>query len=142
MWATSTLIIAGIVILIEWAIRVAAIIIIPPGRHPAAATAWLLAIFVIPELGVLLFLLIGNRRLPRKRRAKQREMDAFIRASSNIPGGRRHNPEWPPWLASVVELNSNLSSMPMADGNTLHLLPDYQGLPIRAGLSSLSEPVV
>ena len=127
MWATSTLIIAGIVILIEWAIRVAAIIIIPPGRHPAAATAWLLAIFVIPELGVLLFLLIGNRRLPRKRRAKQREMDAFIRANSNIPGGRQHNPEWPAWLASVVELNSNLSSMPMADGNTLHLLPDYQG---------------
>jgi cardiolipin synthase len=122
-----TLLVAAVLLLIDWAIRVAAIIVIPRNRRPTAATAWLLAVFFIPYLGILLFLLIGNPKLPRKRRQKQDEMDAFIRANTDIPEGRQYNPQWPPWFASVVELNTNLSAMPMVDGNSAHLIADYQG---------------
>ncbi|MEQ1399751.1 PLDc N-terminal domain-containing protein, partial [Salmonella enterica] len=51
---------------IDITIRITAIIIVPRNRRPTAAMAWLLAIYFIPFVGVLLFLLIGNPRLPRK----------------------------------------------------------------------------
>ena len=33
--------------------------------------AWLLAIFFLPYIGILLFLLLGSRHLPKRRRDKQ-----------------------------------------------------------------------
>ena len=47
------------IIVIDMAIRIAAVIIIPRNRRPTAAMAWLLAIYFIPLIGVFLFLLIG-----------------------------------------------------------------------------------
>ena len=61
--ALALLIIAG-----DLTIRFLAIVYIPRNRRPQTATAWLLAIFFIPYVGVILFLLLGSRRLPRKRR--------------------------------------------------------------------------
>ena len=63
--------IGGILILIDLAIRITALIIVPRDRKPTAAMAWLLAIFLIPFVGIILFLLIGNVKLPKKRREKQ-----------------------------------------------------------------------
>jgi cardiolipin synthase len=123
----TSLVIIILLLLVDLAVRVAAIIIIPRNRRPTAGMAWLLAVFFIPYIGILLFLLIGNPKLPRKRMAKQRRMDAFIRANSDVPGGRPHNEEWPEWFASVAQLNRNLTSMPMVDGNTATLLEDYDG---------------
>jgi cardiolipin synthase len=112
---------------IDVIVHLAAIIIIPRNRRPTAATAWLLAIFFAPLVGVPLFLLIGNPKLPRKRREKQKVMDEFIRANSELPPGRQSHEEWPAWLSAVVELNSNLTAMPMVDGNSAHLIASYQG---------------
>ncbi len=81
-----------LVFITDLVIRVAAIIIVPRNRRPTAATAWLLAIYFIPFVGVLLFLLIGNPRLPRKRRRKQEQSTPTSRrqASTSIsaPSGR------------------------------------------------------
>ena len=57
--STLTAIIAGAIIVIDMIIRVIAIIVVPRNRRPTAGMAWLLAIFFIPILGVLIFLLIG-----------------------------------------------------------------------------------
>ena len=50
---------------LDWAIRIAALIIVPRNRKPTSAMAWLLAIFLIPTIGVFLFLLIGEAVLVR-----------------------------------------------------------------------------
>ncbi|MET1019465.1 MAG: phospholipase D-like domain-containing protein, partial [Microterricola sp.] len=121
----TSLVILSLLLLVDFAVRVAAVIVIPRNRRPTAGMAWLLAVFFIPYIGIVLFLLIGNPKLPRKRMAKQRRMDAFIRANSDVPGGRPHNEEWPEWFASVTQLNRNLTSMPMVDGNTATLLEHY-----------------
>ena len=55
-WFSVTL--AGALLLLDIAIRVAALIFVPINRKPQAATAWLLAIFLIPYVGVILFLLL------------------------------------------------------------------------------------
>jgi cardiolipin synthase len=111
---------------LDFVIRVAAIIIVPRNRRPSSALAWLLAIFFIPFVGVILFLLIGSPRLGRKRRRRQREINEFIIGSTEGIDKVRHGKEWPAWLDSIVELNRNLGSMPLVGGNTAVIQIDYE----------------
>ncbi|MDQ1582274.1 MAG: cardiolipin synthase [Microbacteriaceae bacterium] len=120
-----TIFIAAPLLLIDFVIRVIAIIVVPRNRRPTSAMAWLLAIFFIPYLGVLTFLLIGNYKLPKRRREKQAEINRFIMESTEgIDRVSREHP-WPPWLDSVVQLNRNLGAMPLVGGNTASLNGDY-----------------
>ena len=64
--------------LVDFAIRVVAIIVVPRNRRPTSGMAWLLAIFLIPYFGALLFLLIGFRTLPKRRVEMQAEINQFI----------------------------------------------------------------
>ena len=121
-----TIIVGVAIVLADLAIRIAALIIIPRERKPTAAMAWLLAIFLIPFVGILLFLLIGNVKLPAKRRERQREINRAIAER----GDRLHlgsdRSAWPEWFASVVEQNRVLGALPVAGGNTAELIGDYQ----------------
>ncbi len=105
-------------------IRIAAIIIVPRNRRPTAAMAWLLAIYFIPIIGVLLFLLIGNPRLPRKRRRSRSSINEYIHDDqpSRLDFGTLR-PNAPPWYTSLVTLNRNLGAMPLAGDNAAHLIP-------------------
>jgi len=114
------------VIAVDISIRIAAIIIVPRNRRPAAATAWLLAIYFIPFFGVLLFLLIGNPRLPRKRRRKQDAINESIRQTSEHLDFGTLRPHAPAWFTSLVTLNRNLGAMPLSGDNSVHLISDYQ----------------
>lgn len=69
---------AATAVLIDLAIRLVALVVVPRNRLPTAAMAWLLAIFFIPVIGVLLYLLIGSPKLPADRRRKQVEMNGII----------------------------------------------------------------
>ncbi|MGO1853880.1 MAG: PLDc N-terminal domain-containing protein, partial [Microbacteriaceae bacterium] len=73
----------GFALVVDIAIRITAIIVIPRNRRPMSAMAWLLAVFFIPYIGVLLFLLIGNPRLPRARRRKQDQINDLIAETSD-----------------------------------------------------------
>ena len=64
-------------------IDVVALIVIPRGRKPTAAMAWLLLILAVPVVGILLYLLIGNARLPVRRRDEQALVDEVIRARAH-----------------------------------------------------------
>lgn len=107
-------------------IRVAAIIIVPRNRRPTAAMAWLLAIYFIPIIGVFLFLLIGNPRLPRKRRRKQERINEYIHDTSESLDFGTLRPHAPDWFTSLVTLNRNLGAMPLAGDNAAHLISGYQ----------------
>ena len=48
---------------------------VPSDRKPAAAMAWLLLMFVLPLIGILLFLLLGGRNLGKTRLLRQAESD-------------------------------------------------------------------
>lgn len=126
MSAELTAIIGGILIAIDFAIRITALIIVPRNRKPTAAMAWLLAIFLIPFVGIILFLLIGNSKLPKARHEKQRHLDRLIteRAQSLTPPAEAA--EWPDWFASLVRQNQQLGALPALGGNTVYLSDDYQ----------------
>ena len=117
----------ALVVVIDLAIRLVALVIIPRDRLPTAAMAWLLAVFFIPVIGVGLFLLIGNPKLPEKRRLKQVEMDAVIAEESKDLTPPSPKEEWPTWLEPIVTLTENLTAMPLVGGNSAHLIADYSG---------------
>ncbi|MFC8682155.1 cardiolipin synthase [Microbacterium ureisolvens] len=115
-----------LVFVIDLVIRVTAIIVVPRNRRPTAAMAWLLAIYFIPIIGVFLFLLIGNPRLPRKRRRKQERINEYIHDTSASLDFGTLRPHAPGWFTSLVTLNRNLGAMPLAGDNAANLIPDYQ----------------
>ena len=115
-WLATSVAIA--VIVIDLIIRIVAVIFVPRNRRPQTATAWLLAIFFIPYIGAIAFLLFGSRRLPKRRRAKQEEINQYILETTegfdDISGDH-------PWLDPIVALNRNLGAMPLVGGNTARL---------------------
>ncbi|PYY59015.1 cardiolipin synthase [Curtobacterium sp. MCSS17_011] len=121
-----TVVITVLLVLLDLAIRVFSIIYVPINRKPQTATAWLLAIFLIPYIGFIVFLLIGSTKLPRARREKQTEINAYIlEQTEGIERVRRDHP-WPAWLESVTRLNRELGAMPLVGGNSAELYPDSE----------------
>ncbi|MBO0981531.1 cardiolipin synthase [Microbacterium sp. SD291] len=118
--------VAAFLLVLDIAIRITAVIIVPRNRRPTAAMAWLLAIFFIPFVGVLLFLLIGNPRLPRARRRKQDQINAYIAETSEHLHFGTLRPEAPKWFPPLVEMNQRLGALPISGDNGAHLISGYQ----------------
>src|SRR6516162_9611267 len=93
-WATITALLG----LVGWIIAIIMLFIVPVNRKPSSATAWLLLIFVLPYFGLVLFLLLGSPKLPKRRRAEQRHMSELI--SKSIAEARRDSD---PALAAVFD---------------------------------------
>jgi cardiolipin synthase len=133
---TWTAIIVILAFVVDFVIRVIAIIVVPRNRRPTSATAWLLAIFFIPYIGVAFFLLIGSYKLPKSRRLRQQEVNEFILNSTEGIERVKRDHLWPEWLDSVVRLNRNLGSMPLVGGNRAELIGDYQ-----ASLDAMTDAI-
>lgn len=118
------LIVVVALVLVDFGVRVFAVVFLPRNRRPQTATAWLLAIFFLPYIGILLFLLIGNYRLPAARRQKQREINDYILETTEGMERVSREAPWPPWLAPITRLNRNLGAMPLVGGNTATLFDD------------------
>ena len=120
-----SLLVVALLLIVDWSIRIAAIIIIPRNRRPTAAMAWLLAVFFIPYIGVLLFLLIGNPEAAAEAPA-QAEGDGRVhpRRTPTCPRAARPTSSGRPGSRSVVELNSQPQRD--ADGRRQHRPPDRQ----------------
>jgi cardiolipin synthase A/B len=109
---------------VDLAIKIIALIVIPPDRKPTAAMSWLLLIMLIPFVGLILFLLIGSYRLPKKRRQEQARIDEVL--AERASGLGADGSEWPKWFRRVVQQNETLTALPAVGGNGLSLIADYQ----------------
>lgn len=134
--ATLSAVYAATVLVVDIVIRVVAVIYVPQNRKPQTATAWLLAIFLIPYAGIILFLLLGSTKLPRSRRRKQREITTYILETTEGMDRVTQGDGLPPWLQPIVELNRMLGSMPLVGGNTAELYTDY-----RQSLAAMTDAV-
>ena len=124
-WSTVALAIGVLLVVIDGVVRVLSVVFVPRNRRPQTATAWLLAIFFLPYIGIILFWLIGSRYLPKNRREKQHEINSYILETTEGMDLVRMDKTWPSWLPSVVALNRNLGAMPMVGGNKATLHDDY-----------------
>ncbi len=106
-------------------IAIVSLVIVPRNRRPPSALAWLLLIYILPLVGFLLFLTLGSRRLPKRRRDQQDEINTYILETTEGMDRVAKDPPWPPWLEPIVQLNRNLGAMPLVGGNTAKLYTDY-----------------
>ena len=114
-----------VLLALDFVIRVVSVIVVPRNRRPSTGIAWLMAIFVLPFVGFLLFLLIGSYKLPKSRRDKQHAINEFIIETTEGIDKVSESSPWPPWFRNVVELNRNLGAMPLVGGNDASLVGDY-----------------
>ncbi|MBC9953427.1 cardiolipin synthase [Leucobacter sp. cx-42] len=121
VWAIS-------ILSIEIIIRIVALFVVPRNRRPTSGMAWLLAIFLLPIPGLILFLIIGSKRLPKKRELKQEAINKFVSGISEIDGGRlTTDPEdLQIGVLNAVELGSSLGAQPMLRGNRASMCIDYE----------------
>lgn len=112
---------------IDWLIRVGFLFYIPRKRKPSSAIAWLLLIFLLPGLGVVLFLIIGSPKLSRRRRNKQKQVDEIIEQATKGTSDDLDSldQEQRTRVESIVQLNRSLSKLPAKAGNNFKVLPEY-----------------
>ncbi|WP_420030166.1 cardiolipin synthase [Psychromicrobium xiongbiense] len=111
---------------VDMVLRVILLGVVPGNRRPNTAMAWLLAIFLIPSLGLALFLLFGTFRLRGRRARRLEEVNRRIREAGQDPSLDVAEVPLPVWLASAVELNRNLGAQPLVADNRVQLIPGYQ----------------
>lgn len=119
--------VAVVLFLLDWAVKIAFIIYIPRKRHPSSAIAWLLLLFIIPFLGLVLFLVIGSPKLSRFRRKQQKYIDNLITTSSPVKRNQldTFNEKTLHKITPIAELAQSLGKFPALEGNTVKILPEY-----------------
>ena len=116
------------VLLVDVTIRVTALFIVPRNRRPTSGMAWLLAIFLAPIPGLILFLIIGSKRLPRKREEKQEAINQLVSqlAERDDRGLVSEIRDMQRGVQDAVRLGRSLGAQPMLRGNVAELTIDYE----------------
>lgn len=110
---------AGVAVLLLQLLAVAYVVAYK--ERSTAAFAWSLAILFLPVLGVVLLLLVGRERLPRRVERRRRHADAFRhRTARSLGAAERAEGRW--W--DVERVACALGAPPARDGNRVTLLPD------------------
>ncbi len=114
-------------LLAQWLICVVMLFYIPQRKNPSSARTWLLLIFLVPWLGLLLYILLGRAYMPRKRVKIQRKAsDRKRRARAQLRLSQMALPALPEAVRLVVNLVEALGEFEVVKGNRLELMPDYQ----------------
>ncbi|WP_099333261.1 cardiolipin synthase [Actinomyces minihominis] len=118
-----------LLVIVDNAIRITALFIVPPGRKPGSATAWLMAIFLLPIPGIIVFAIIGNNDLPKAREAKQVAVNDAVTAITAREDAREEpgKDSVPTRFRGAVTLGQALGAQPMLAGNTASVTVDYEG---------------
>jgi len=106
-------------IISEWLIRLIMLGVVTHRRRPSSATAWLMVIFFQPWVGLLLYLLFGEDRLPRLRIEQHSRLMRQMRTVIGRFEDQNNvvQPELDPTQRSVVRLAQHLGHMPILGGN-------------------------
>jgi cardiolipin synthase A/B len=111
---------------IDVSIRILLLGIVPGGRRPAVAMAWLLIIFFLPLPGLVLFLLLGTFRLGGQRRSRQKAVNQALGQATRHLQMPNDVGMAPRYVVAAARLTKNLTSFPMLDGNQFEFITDYR----------------
>lgn len=118
--------VVAVLFVLELAMRVLMLGIIPGNRRPTTAMAWLLLIFFVPVPGIILFLLFGTYKLSNRRRHAQQLINDYLRENTEhlkLPDEAKNvDKRW----QTAVHLNHDLTGFPMLAGNQLEFITDYR----------------
>jgi cardiolipin synthase len=104
---------------VAWAIRLAALVVVP-FRRKFTAAAWLLLIFFLPIPGLILFWMIGQPKFPKGRIDRFKELRHCFDGVGDAL--RKVQPRRPSPVAAFAE---RLGYFPATSGNRADLIDDY-----------------
>lgn len=134
--ASTSVWLSALILIIDLAIRIVVLGVIPGNRRPTTAMAWLLCIFFLPYIGLILFLMFGNFRLSRRRRETQSAVNERIVEGTKQIAELVDDYHGPEWVKSAMVLNRNLGFFPALGGNSVQLIEEYQ-----ASLDAMADEV-
>lgn len=123
-------------LIVDWAIRLAALCWIPARTRPAAARGWLLLIGFVPLLGLPLYLLLGHPWVSRQRRQRQARASQSIRDGQAPFAALRATVDDAMTVPEIPVLVERLGGFMPMHGNHVELLDDYD-----ASLQRLVEDI-
>ena len=116
---------AIVVLVIDYAIKIAAVGTVPENRKPGSSFAWLLLILFLPVVGLPLFLLLGSPWVRGRRHKLQSEVNELITSQTTThPSSIQYTREIA-GADSIVELNRRLASLPLVIGRNEGLHGSY-----------------
>jgi cardiolipin synthase len=119
-------ILAWLIPIVNWSIRLWAIWAVPRRRSPNAARAWLLLILVLPIVGFVLYSIFGRAYLPVDRRERQRKANGFIE-EARMKAGLRDDAKVDDARQPTAALAAKLGAFAVVGGNRVDLIDDYGG---------------
>ncbi|WP_425577432.1 PLDc N-terminal domain-containing protein [Nocardioides endophyticus] len=98
--------------LIDLALKIVALGVVPKNRRPSSGMAWLLLILVLPIFGWVIFLALGRTKIGRRRNEQQAEVNELVaERTAHVPTLEDDFPG-PAYVRSVATLNRNLGAQP------------------------------
>lgn len=121
----------------EWIIRFTALFTVTHRRQPASAMAWLAVIFFHPWIGMILYVMMGESTIIRRRSfdysKKIRAVDDLLSfdSSRSMPPDRRNmifHPEIDTTMQPLAELTEKVGKMPVMGGNDIRIINETNDL--------------
>jgi cardiolipin synthase len=113
--------------LLDWLIRLVALVWIPVRSPPAAARSWLLLVGFVPLLGLPLYLVLGHPWLARQRRMRQARASQLIRKGQSERALQRWSPRAGDGTATdIARLAERVGDFMPLRGNAVELLDRYE----------------
>jgi cardiolipin synthase len=122
-----TSLIPALIFVLHWAVVLGvALRVISKRRSQGVSLAWLAVLAWIPILGVVLYILVGESWLSRKRARRMQILEDAARArfESLEPYAATEDPQARPFLAPLNRLARATSPIPALTGNAVELLDD------------------
>lgn len=135
-----------IVSVVNYSLVAAAIVLIlRRPREPRAMLAWILALLLLPGVGLILFAAIGQLKIDRTRRKRRRRLARVARimpARGPDAHTLRPHPE-SPGMASLIHIATRLSREPPTAGNDVTIFHDAEAffLALRLAIQSARSHV-
>ncbi len=101
-------------------------VILRPHREPASRVAWVVVMLVLPVVGILTYLLLGETNIGRRRVTRVRAVLAAMPDVADAPGMDAPNlqPKIPETYAHLFRLGHSVNGFDPVGGNRARLLPD------------------
>src|SRR6185369_12450002 len=114
----------GVFFLIHLAVIVR--VILRPHREPASRIAWIVVIIVVPVIGILTYILLGETSIGRRRRSRLYAVLAAMPDLTKAPGVDSPNlqPKIPETYAHLFRLGHSVNGFEPVGGNCATLLSD------------------
>ncbi len=106
----------------ERIIQIVMLFVILKRRRRGTAMAWLLVVFSLPWLGLILYWMVGENKLPRQRIHKHAHLMRRLKQSLRHFVGQHETSDMPTAIDQTSQIAQRLAEMPIVGGNKVKLL--------------------